>query len=61
MVLYGVFRFLIEFIRDDDRGSLGISFLSPSQVIALLLIIAGVIIFILEYRKKKVKIANEKE
>ena len=61
MVLYGVFRFLIEFIRDDDRGSLGISFLSPSQVIALLLIIAGVIIFILEYKKKKVKIADEKE
>ncbi len=39
---YGVWRFIIEFFRGDDRGELfGISFLSPSQIISLLLIICG--------------------
>ena len=45
---YGVFRFLLEFMRGDDRGGLGI-FLSPSQVICLLMLIAGVLLIL--YRK----------
>ena len=41
MISYGLFRFLIEFLRGDDRGAL-IPFLSPSQVWSVLLIVAGV-------------------
>lgn len=37
---YGTFRFLIEFIRGDERGQL--SFLSPSQYWSLLLVIGGI-------------------
>lgn len=46
---YGVFRFLIEFIRADDRG--GLSFLSPSQFQSIILFIVGTIIII--YNKKR--------
>lgn len=40
-ILYGIFRFIIEFFRGDPRGFWGI--FSTSQVIALLLIISGII------------------
>lgn len=48
---YGVFRFLVEFIRGDNRGSTIFNILSPSQLISVLLIVSGVIICI--YQKKK--------
>lgn len=41
MLLYGVFRFIIEFFRDDDRGASIIPGLSPSQVWSVVLVIAG--------------------
>jgi len=37
---YGVFRFFIEFLRDDRRGQM-ILFLSPGQWIAIILILSG--------------------
>jgi phosphatidylglycerol---prolipoprotein diacylglyceryl transferase len=41
--VYGVFRFLIEMIRDDYRGQLlGISPFSPSQTIAIAGVLLGV-------------------
>ncbi len=45
---YGVFRFVLEFFRGDDRGSLfGMSFLSPSQFVCLVLILcAGTALFL---------------
>lgn len=51
-VSYGGFRFLIEFIRGDDRGVF-LSFLSPSQWFSILSIIIGIILFI--YCNKKLK------
>ena len=42
MILYGVFRFILEFWRADDRGSSVIPALSPSQVLSILLVIGGV-------------------
>jgi len=42
LIAYGVFRFLIEFLRDDDRGEL-VWFISPSQFWSLLMIIAGIV------------------
>lgn len=42
---YGIWRFLIEFARTDDRGATVISALSPSQLIALVLIVVGAAYF----------------
>lgn len=47
---YGLWRFVIEFFRGDDRGSF-IPFLSPSQFWSLILIIGGIIY--LAYLMKK--------
>lgn len=51
LISYGVFRFVIEYLRDDYRGSfLGI--LSPSQFWSVLMVIAGVaLIFIKLYKE----------
>ncbi len=49
LIAYGVWRFIIEFFRDDERGASGLSFLTPSQLTALLLILVG-IAYIFVYR-----------
>ena len=41
LLLYSIGRFLIEFLRDDPRGTVGM--FSTSQFISLLLFAAGVI------------------
>lgn len=45
LVSYGVFRFLIEYLRGDSRGASFISFLSPSQFLSVLMIILGIVLF----------------
>ena len=45
---YGGFRFLLEFLRGDDRGATGL-LLSPSQLISLIMILAGVLLIL--YKK----------
>ena len=53
LVSYGLFRFLIEFIRDDHRGAL-VGGISPSQFWSLLMIAAGIgVYFFTEYLWKK--------
>lgn len=53
LVSYGCFRFLIEFLRGDDRGKF-IFGISPSQFWALVMIVAGVgVYFLLDYFFKK--------
>lgn len=42
LLLYGVGRFLIEFLRDDPRGSVGV--LSTSQFISIFIVAAGMIL-----------------
>lgn len=39
---YGIWRFFIEFVRDDERGTSIVPFLTPSQTISVLMIICGV-------------------
>lgn len=47
LIAYGVFRFLIEYVRGDDRGAL-VGFVSPSQFWSILMVVAGVaIIFVM--------------
>lgn len=43
---YGIFRFFIEFIRDDDRGQF-IGQLSPSQFWSIMMVISSVVVFFL--------------
>lgn len=50
LVTYGVFRFALEFFRGDDRGSTGF-FLSPSQLMSIVLVVAGVLVFLFERGK----------
>lgn len=44
LVVYGLFRFLIEFLRDDSRGELIVG-ISPSQFLSLLFIVGGVAVY----------------
>ncbi len=49
LISYGVFRFLIEYIRGDDRGSF-IPGVSPSQFWSILMILLGIaLIFFVKY------------
>ena len=46
---YGVFRFILEFWRADDRGSTGF-FFSPSQMMSIILILSGIALIL--YHKR---------
>ena len=48
---YGIFRFLAEFLRGDNRGATGFA-LSPSQVMSIVLLLIGLLLVL--YRKGKV-------
>ena len=64
MITYGAWRFFIEYARADDRGSTIVSFLSPSQLIAVLMILSGVGLLVFERyytKKRKQQIAREAE
>lgn len=49
---YGIWRFFIEFLRADDRGSTVVPFLTPSQLVSLLLVIAGALILLIQAGKR---------
>lgn len=49
MIVYGVWRFFIEYARGDDRGQTIVPFLTPSQLIAVLLVLGGVAYFLVWY------------
>ena len=58
LIAYGVFRFLIEFLRDDPRGKL-FGLVSPSQFWSILMIGLGIaLIFLLPKLYKKDNIDN---
>ena len=55
---YGIWRFLIEFIRGDERGEIikGLSFPTPSQFFSMIMILIAVpVFFLLKYLFKKQK------
>ncbi len=53
LIAYGIFRFCIEFLRDDDRGQL-IGNLSPSQFWSIAMVGLGIgVYFLLEWAYKK--------
>ena len=46
MATYGVWRFVIEYARDDYRGYTFISFLTPSQLTAIAMIVGAAVVFV---------------
>ncbi len=54
-IAYGVFRFIIEFFRADDRGASFIPWLSPSQCWAIFLVLAGLALLLFPVVRKKRK------
>ena len=58
LLSYGVFRFLIEFIRGDYRGTFLTTLLSPSQIISIAMIFCAVILFLLRRRQEVKKHEN---
>lgn len=42
MISYGIWRFLIEFVRNDSRGELVGSAITPSQFWAILMVVLGI-------------------
>ena len=48
MGIYGIWRFLIEYARDDYRGYTFVEFLTPSQLTALVMILGALVLFAFE-------------
>lgn len=48
MMSYSTWRFLIEYARADDRGATVVSFLSPSQLFSVLMMLGGIAILVVE-------------
>ncbi|MBQ8408797.1 MAG: prolipoprotein diacylglyceryl transferase [Clostridia bacterium] len=48
VMVYGVWRFVVEYLRRDYRGSISFTSLTPSQFIAVLMVLAGVGLIFLE-------------
>lgn len=51
---YGLFRFLIEFVRvpDENRGYLLFDWLTMGQILSLPMILAGIVLMLFAYRRK---------
>ena len=54
-LLYGCFRFLVEFVRmpDEQLGCLAWGWVTMGQILSVPLIIAGIVLLVLAYRRKE--------
>ena len=61
MIAYAVWRFLLEYIRNDYRGETVVSFLTPSQLIAAFMVIGGIVLIVIMKKLdvKRVSVTNE--
>ena len=57
VIIYSVGRFLIEFLRNDPRGNVGV--LSTSQFIAIFTFIFGLAIYFIQKQKERKKESEE--
>ncbi len=53
LLAYAVFRYLLEFVRGDDRGATLLPFFSPSQLTALLLFAVGGLLLLFARRLRR--------
>ena len=59
MALYGVWRFFLEYARADYRGTTLVSFMTPSQLTAVVMVVGAVALFLVQlYLKKKLPAKN---
>lgn len=58
LISYGVWRFFIEFLRDDYRGTSLVPFLTPSQLIAVLMVVFGVALLVIQLKRARKKAAQ---
>ena len=56
---YGVWRFIIEYFRADDRGQTVVSFLSPSQLTSLVMILIALVVFVCQNDKIRKKFTKK--
>lgn len=56
LVSYAIFRFLLEFIRGDDRGSLFLIPISPSQLGSIILVGYAITLIVLKKKIEKNKV-----
>ena len=61
MIVYGIWRFIIEYARDDYRGTTIVPFLTPSQLIAILMVIGGILFMMLQIKITKRLVQSEKQ
>jgi phosphatidylglycerol:prolipoprotein diacylglycerol transferase len=56
LICYGVFRFTVEFVRQPDAqlGYLAFDWLTMGQVLSLPMVIAGLILMTIAYRRNAV-------
>lgn len=60
MMAYALWRFLAELMRGDERGKTIVDFLSPSQLISVLLLVGGLVLLAVElYADRRRKDAKE--
>lgn len=57
IILYSIGRFLVEFLRSDERGAVGV--LSTSQFIAIFTLILGIVVFNIDKLKRSGKKSEE--
>ena len=58
MCMYGVWRFIIEYLRDDYRGTTVIDILTPSQLTSIIMIIAGFLLILLQKNIQSAAVAD---
>lgn len=64
LAVYGVWRFFIEYLRFDDRGETIVSFLTPSQLTSIVLVLVSAALFVVMIKvnaKKRAATANATE
>lgn len=59
LIAYAIWRFVVEFWRADDRGASLVSFLSPSQMIAVILFLIGGALLLKAYLRERKERADE--
>ena len=59
MMLYGIWRFFLEYARADYRGTTLVNFLTPSQLTAVAMVVGAVVLFVVQrYLAKKLPADN---
>ncbi len=53
LLLYGIFRFAVEFVRvpDEQLGYLAFGWFTMGQLLSLPMIVGGIVLLVLAYRR----------